>query len=80
MNFKKWFLSLFSNNKIYCEYNIGKESFYFYEPRGKIKILSLDNLLKKQNNLLRKQIKDNDEYNFYTYLLKTALGTINKTL
>ena len=73
MNFKKWFLSLFSNNKIYCEYNIGKESFYFYEPRGKIKIINLDYLLKIQT-------KDNDDKRYYDFLLKNALWKIDKTL
>ncbi len=77
MNFKKWFLSLFAeSNRAKCEYNIRKESFYFYWPRGKITILSLDDLLTKHK---RNKIRDKDK-KILISLLKEALGRINKTL
>lgn len=77
MNLKKRFLSLFAkSNRAKCEYNIRKESFYFYWSMGKITILSLDDLLTKYK---RNEIRDEDK-KILIFLLKSALGTINKTL
>lgn len=77
MNFKKWFLSLFAeSNRAKCEYNIRKESFYFYWPMGKITILSLNDLLTKHK---RNEIRDKDK-EILIFLLKDALYEINKCL
>lgn len=77
MNFKKWFLSLFAeSNRAKCEYNIRKESFYFYWSGGKITILSLDDLLTKHK---KNKIRDKDK-KILISLLNEALYKINKCL
>ena len=74
MSFKRWFLSFFTEkNRIYCEYNIDNESFYLYEFGGKIKTISL-------NNLLTKQIRNNDDKKLFNFLLETVLFEINKLI